>query len=589
MSEIRANSEVRSGVRNLLEGQQLPFSEVRQSAFLGHVMNPRTNLFRLVNGIMDEGWFGNPKHRKLWRLIQLVYKYRANVGSVPTAAELRGEIGRVSKDAAEQAQIATAIDTCLRNAEDIRDDLLKAEIETWMHAKVLMAAMKKANELYNKEDFKAAQQILLDSQKSYNHTMLVLTDEAPESIVEELVEGMSPKQVVPFGISSMDEFLYPDNPQGSLCKGDQTVLIAPINIGKSTTMSTVSIHNIMADNLVCYTACEGNKYGLRLKFIRAYFTMMTPAEFMKAFVRLNAKKPRSVPVVENPEKVAKYIVQLGELAARTPAKIIEFLGNKGQNPEDLALHRVATWLIEYLFTRLTFLYLVKPNLSFEEVQVALERANVNCIDRNEGRAFDLVCIDYPGTLTVEMARQGRFEQRQITQKVYQSFEALAGQHQWHSLVAIQTNRAGSKINAGVDDKGNYRKNPSRFLMNEDVSETFGALMGAATVITINRSPEDQMKNWVTFVVTKSRGSGVHFAVTCISNFAQGISHWHEYGSRGYYGTHAEKFILDTYLKPKENGILTQDQMLVAEHKELNAIEKTMGTQGLTTDFDPAKC
>lgn len=104
----------------------------------------------------------------------------------------------------------------------------------------------------------------------------------------------------------------------------------------------------------------------------------------------------------------------------------------------------------------------------------------------------------------------------------------------HGLYSIQTNRDGSKKNKRVGEYAN-----KNFLVAlEDVQEAYEVTNSATNLITVNRSPEDQARNIITFLICKSRSSEVNIAVTCQSNFKCARSHDPELPATWFRGTEA---------------------------------------------------
>ena len=529
-----------------MEEAALPFSPKRQSAFIGHLFDPATLMFKHVNGIMSEQWFGNPTHQKIWQFFVLMHK---KLGRIPTDEEIKGSSELEVVDKQLKKAICSGIDEALQDRKIVGHDILRLEIEEWMHAKILQDAIERGAKLFNGRKFKEAQEILSDSIKKFNRSRAVLSDDDPEDILGSISLGLGPQNVVPFGIPAMDNFLFPDNPKGSLCKGDQTVIMAPINNGKTTTMTTVTIHNARAGNFTLFMAHEGNQHSLRLKFVRGFLTLIDRGQMAKIFP--------GVP----PEKFDADIVRLRALAAKSTVEILKEFATEKTTKFGVILQHITN----YVFKMIRFIPYIKPGVCVEELTPIIERAQDNCKDKNSGRGFDLFVCDYPGILNTKTGSKGNYQQRQIKQEVYEYYAALAGQHDWHSMVAIQTNREGSKINAGIGARGVRSEYAERLLGNEDVSEVWGALMGAATVITVNRSPADQKLNRVTYSVTKSRSSETMFNVTCFSKFGQSISHAPEFGCMGFSGTTANEAVAKMYLKEGQSYTVTQAEMIAAQH------------------------
>jgi hypothetical protein len=561
------NDETLEALKKSTKGQPLPFNEKMQSCFIGHLFDPTSRLFKQAYGIMDKHWFSSPVHQKIWELFQFEYERADPKGELPSLEMVKDSLGLARTDEKMMNTVRLTVDIAWQDRKLYTAAFIKLQIEDWLHAKVLQDTIERGTSLFNTGKFSDAQEILDRSQKQFSRSRILLHDEDPTNFIDHIAAGMGPKNVVPFGLHEMDNFLFPNNPLGSLCKGDQTVLMAPINCGKTTTMTTVCVHNARAQLNVLLMIHEGNQYALRLKIVRAFMTLMDLVQLQRIFPDWA------------PERLPPIQIFCQQLAAKETANIIEtFVKMKGQ-PGGIILNTIA----EYIFKYIKFIPHIQPGTNVQDLLPIIERAQDGCKDKNGGKGFDLFVCDYPGILNVKNANKN-YQHRQIKQEVYEWYAQLAGQHEWHSLVAIQTNREGSKINSGIGRNGQRSQHAERLLGNEDVSETWGALMGAATVITINRSPEDQQENRVTYSISKSRTSEVHYNVTCFSNFKQGVSHSDGftdifgkkvYGCLSWYGVTASKKVIDQYLKPGEGHVITHAELLAAKDKEEKTGEDIM--------------
>jgi hypothetical protein len=146
-----------------------------------------------------------------------------------------------------------------------------------------------------------------------------------------------------------------------------------------------------------------------------------------------------------------------------------------------------------------------------------------------GVGFQLLVCDYAHKLSTEEARGGKLEQRHRDEIVYNYFLALALECGFHHLGAIQSNRAGSKINKG------FKGSEERLLEMEDVQESYGVMQDAHQVITLNRPPLAVAQGWINFHIAKSKNGETNWSVVCKSNFGVGQSHLAD-GAVWYRGT-----------------------------------------------------
>jgi hypothetical protein len=176
-----------------------------------------------------------------------------------------------------------------------------------------------------------------------------------------------------------------------------------------------------------------------------------------------------------------------------------------------------------------YLPLNKPGLTVEEVEGIIARKQDQHASKNGGKGFDLIVCDYPAKTTTSQGKHGHFALRNIQEWVYNYWTQMALYFECHSLVAIQTNREGSKVNAGIDGK------EKRLLRMEDVSETWGAMTTATNVITANRDADAEEGDRITYNLCKSRSSKKNIAVLCRSKFGCAIAHSDHLGAISYRG------------------------------------------------------
>lgn len=178
----------------------------------------------------------------------------------------------------------------------------------------------------------------------------------------------------------------------------------------------------------------------------------------------------------------------------------------------------------YMNQFLTYIPYNKPGMTVEQVEPVIRRAQEERMAKNNGQGYDLLVVDYPAKLFTERAGKGNMPRREIDRVVYDYYVQLALEYGFHSLLAIQTNRDGSKINNGKED---------RLLTMEDVSESWGVMEMASNVISINRSPLAKARNRVTFYVAKSRSSETGTAVVCNSRYDCSLTHHEKFGATWY--------------------------------------------------------
>jgi hypothetical protein len=187
-----------------------------------------------------------------------------------------------------------------------------------------------------------------------------------------------------------------------------------------------------------------------------------------------------------------------------------------------------------LTQNLVYIDYQKPGTTVEEV-VSMVRQHQQRRKAKYGKGFDLFCNDYPAILGAGGMQNLRSERRHKDAYVYRYLVDYSGEQEMHGLFSVQTNREGSKKNKKT---GEYQ-NKNQLVQLEDVQEAYEITNSATNLITVNRSPEDQAMDIITFLIAKSRSSETNIAVSCRSIFSCARSHdaelpavWYRYGGEG---------------------------------------------------------
>lgn len=482
------------------EEETLPFSKPKQEALLGFLLTDERFFAQARHRIKPE-WFADPRHNQVWGIaLRFAQKYNraAKATEVSDCPELN------ALDNKDVIKLQSVIQMCLTRRMDYGMDALTSELTDWLKARIFLSNMKKSEALFN------AGSKVKDSKKLEEAyaVMRSMTRELDDTTFDQgHVEDMSDpvgdferqiadaKCAISFGLPALDRLLLPEGAgNGSLLKEDMTVLLAPTNIGKTTTMVTTAAHNIWAEKDVLIITHEGRTNDIKLKIWQSMMGMTRQ----------------------------------------------QVLGNLG-NPE----FRAALETVKALVNKhLEFLPLAKPGLTVEEVEVIIARRQERWQANHNGKGFDLLIDDYAAKLTTAQAKGGQFALRQIHEVVYNYFTQIAIAHKFHVITAIQTNREGSKANSKHKSKKDVE---SRLLTMEDVMESWGPMTTATNVISINRDPLMQAKNLVTFLICKSRSSEVNWAVVCKSNYAAAQSHAPDAPCTWYRGTSPMSERIDSML------------------------------------------
>lgn len=463
--------------------ERLPIDEHYQHAVIGW-MEVDEQFFKMIVERVDSSWFMDQKDVLAFKLYQKFYKRTGHMVPQPYFdEELSGDLKACIEYREQEPNVRNAIRTAIMNGKNARNNATKKkvedELETWLKGRLFHKLVHDSTGLYNKgqlDECFAAVRSGID--KIDEATFGAGTKEdlhLPKSLHENQkeIEG-----VLSFGATIVDERLIESNgkkPAGGLLPGDTTILLAPVNIGKTTTMLTVAAYNVAMGKKVLLTTHEGRAVDIKLKFWCSLLKCKR-SDLDELWATNATVDGHDMKWWQN--QVDKYLT---------------YVALYGKNIEE------TIGVVRSLHDR----ELNKPN----------EKPN------QPGQGFQLWVDDYPGTITTIQAGQGKLSRRERDEIVYGQVVDLAGELKFHALCAIQSNREGARIN-----KGTSKDHKNRLLTMEDVSESYGPMMRATNVISINRDPQSAQKGLVTFFVCKSRSTRTGIAITCRSRYDLACTH-----------------------------------------------------------------
>ncbi len=502
MSEPRVNPDL------------LPFSLEKQRATLGHILYDE-RFFAAVVSKIEQEWFADEVLVRIYGAMKAWYTQWGKRPSIPELLESR-EITKLSTGLIAQIRSTVSLLADVRKQYDMKP--LLAEMEIWLKARTIQAALPKAANAFNKQALDESVGIMNKMVQDYNDVRF-MEDERVSFYnygVELLKEKEDSSKALTFGITAIDRILEPNGTAGCLMPGMMTVLLAPTNVGKTSTMVSIAVANIMKGKSVLFIFHEGTEAELKSKFMRC-ISGMTHPEMYRAYL--------------DPE-LSKQMRQWEQFLQR--------------------------------FLVLKPMY--KAGLTAEEVAATVER--LQDIRRMEyGVGFDLLIDDYAAKLTCQANSKGNMQPRQEQENVYNQFVQMGLRHKFHVLTAIQTNRDGSKLNRRIGSQ----KHETRLLHMEDVMETWGAMTAAAIVISLNRSDLDAEMNKLTFLVCKSRGSETGWAVVCNTNYDTCRTHSNDMGYFTYRGTESVGEKSADIMKTWQGQVVTSDKLAVYDVNPLKGV------------------
>lgn len=460
-------------------GDQLPFSPDKQNAVLGHLLLNST-FFLTCKDRIKPGWFAEPYSQRVWAAMLDYYQKYQLVPKPNTDLLQHTLIQRETQDVRNGCE--RKIREAMHQSSLYHLKAIEAELTDWLHARLFYEGINSAAETWNRGQLQQAYTTLGKThraiQEAVFHPDVAANFDDLQPLVTKTRKNI--ENALTFGNPHVDKLLLRGAVDGSLLPGGTTILLAPTDIGKTTTMMTISCANIRRGKSVLYVAHEGIMEQMQLKFL---------------------------------------CCMLGEN--------LDWVLTNFANPDPAVQQRINRARI-MLANKLLFVPYIKAGMTVETVMGIIRRRQEERISKT-GQGFDLLVDDYAAKLTTEEAKGGKLEKRHRDEIVYANFLALAIECGFHHVGAIQTNREGSKINRG------FKGYEDRLLEMEDVSESMPVMNDAHAVITINRPPIAMAQNWVTYHIGKNKNGDTGWSIVCKSNFGCSQSHGEEMGAIWYRG------------------------------------------------------
>lgn len=464
----------------------LPYSKEKQGALFGHMLlNDR--FFVQISPRVESSWWADPFIAKAYAAKDSFHNKYKRPPSIP---ELLNCIDIVAEEEPVRKRIVSAVEAALYSTKNFGLDALQSELTQWLKAQIFKVAAKKATTLYNDKKPDEAY-IVMETMSndlktaSFNDDPKVDWSDYTNQFEEQEAEY---KDALTWGVDLFDQKLTPAAQKGSLLRGDTTVIIAPTNIGKTTCCATIIRHNILRMKPILFLVHEGTISDIRTK-VWCSVLRITRAELL-----------------------AMYKTDAGRQK----------------------MDKVLPFLMKYL----DFVHLPRAGMTIEKTVSIVRRMQEERVAKNEGNGYSMLVDDYPACLTTDLASKGNMAPRHIHSYVYDQFVDLGLEYNFHCLLPIQTNREGSKVNGGKED---------RLITKEDVHEAFGPMQRATNIISINRDPAAQQADRITYFIDKSRSNETGWAIVCKSDFSRSITHSNRLGATCYRGTSTMSERLDELL------------------------------------------
>ncbi len=250
-------------------------------------------------------------------------------------------------------------------------------------------------------------------------------------------------------------------------RGEHTVLLASLGIGKTTTCLNFIAANIMRKKYCLLITHEGRPLDIINK-LRQRLAQATRQDFFDAI--------------------------------------------QGKNKIVLAkLESIENALNKYL----CFIPHNKAGSLFVEDVVDLIRLKNDQLFAKHQVYYDLIVDDYPAKL-LSRNMKGFKEFRHGVKYCYDQFQQLALEYNCHAISPVQTNREGLKQNRNREGQD--------FLGSAVMGESLGVAQDAGNIISLNRSLDDIRKNIMYFHIAKTRQGPSEITICCNTDFSRGITH-----------------------------------------------------------------
>ncbi|MGH9428118.1 MAG: hypothetical protein ACRD2L_17685, partial [Terriglobia bacterium] len=245
----------------------LTFFEAQQDALLGHMIDNK-DFFLQVWSYIKPGYFSGKWNQKIYAAkLAFVEEFDRQ----PEFEELKCVQEFLVEDEKTKRIIHAQMLTCRVQATQHKLDVITAKVTSFVQAAMFKEAHRKATRYYNNKKVEDAFRVVRDTMQgiervSFTRGLDVSFNDPQRLIYEQKVER---SEGLTFGIRALDEKLDAEAPNGALLRGDTTVLLAPTNVGKTTTMITVAAHNIKRGKHVLFITHEGRAEDIQLKILCA--------------------------------------------------------------------------------------------------------------------------------------------------------------------------------------------------------------------------------------------------------------------------------------------------------------------------------
>ena len=460
---------------------ELPFDQAKQKGLMGHLLQNEVLFLESVH-IIEPHWWSNPYLVLVWRAAVDFFTRHKRPGTLEEV-KFSSNIADLPPD--KQSRCLSIISEAVHQSSRFGLEVMGKQLTEWCRSVYTKKMIEEAAQEWNK----------LATQKQSVAPVIERVRDGIQQIDRVLMEGVGTNRftnwksiiaqrkeelddVLTWGVPELDQCLNRATKDGGLVRGDLTLLLAPTNIGKTTTCISVARANILRGKKVLFVTHEGNDNNIFDKLLCA-------------------------------------------MLGKTPGWLLNWHMHEGAEEQ---INRA----VHLLETHMRWIHIPDRSIYAEQIVERIKRESDKFISETGGEHFDLLIDDYPAKLSSIKASKGYLERRHELEIVYDLFRSLAEEYKWHSLCPIQANRAAAKI---LEGRGDSKK--GRFLESDDVADAWGPVTLATNVISINRDSQMRADEVVVFRIGKSRSGETGWNIACNSDFGRCLTHSPELGAAIY--------------------------------------------------------
>ncbi|MDE2425762.1 MAG: hypothetical protein KGO96_07630 [Elusimicrobia bacterium] len=494
-------------VENINSTFSLIFNEEAQNAVLGHLLLDQKFFIQCLGKIYPN-YFNNSKNAIIYSSQLELFKKKHDF---PTLNDVLNYYDVYNNKQIPYGDFKSQFEKCIDCKLSNKLDTLREKMTAWMQAMVFKKHGVNAINLYNSGRVGEALELMtkIDKERreiSFEDTSRIIFGDF-EDYLKKSEENI--KNALPTGLKLLDKALLEGSENGGLLRGNTTIVMAPTDSGKTSTLITMACHNVLTEHPVLFMTHEGVPEDIKLQTLCC----------MMSLIEIKNKSNR---FPNGLDRLAIY--ELKETA------------------EGRKKIKYATDLLDQF---LEYRPYNKPGMTIEDVEPEILRAQDSRAALNNGKGFDLLVSDYPAKLSTRMASHGHMPWHIVKQVVYDYYVQLAISNKFHSLLAIQTNREGYKTNKGHGSGG------QRLLTPDDVADSYNVTQLANNIISVNRDDKSMLNNLMTLLVCKSKNSKTGKAIVCRTNFGCRVTHTEELGSTCYDNSDSMRNLVNSLLDINE--------------------------------------